>query len=173
MAGQVLVFTLDWVRDINFYHERMRRAMSEPQSVGPLISIVQPGQEMSDNALNGKINLDAISEYEQIRKFRLDTEQRSVCDQINRSNAGTFYINALVGVGKTSLINAILFGAAMNYKRPEHKNKVVLVLVPSRELRSDLCQDVLNTGVFDDKEVLWLGRPPPGRTDGPWGGSLG
>ena len=72
------------------------------------------------------------------------------------------------GVGKTSLINAILFGAAMHYKRPEHKNKVVLVLVPSRELRYDLCQDVLNTGVFDDTEVLWLGRPPLGRTDGLW-----
>ena len=89
-----------------------------------------------------------------------------MCDQINRSNAGMFYINALAGVGKTSLINAILFGAAMNYKGQKHKNKVVLVLVPSRELRYDLCQDVLNTGVFDDTEVLWLGRPPPGRTDG-------
>ena len=37
MAGQVLVFTLDWVGNIMFYHECMRRAMSEPQSVGPLI----------------------------------------------------------------------------------------------------------------------------------------
>jgi hypothetical protein len=96
----------------------MRRAMSEPQSVGPLISIVQPGQEMSDNALNGKIKWEAISEYEQIRKFSLDTEQRSVCDQINKSNAGMCYINALACVGKTSLINAILFGAAMTYNRP-------------------------------------------------------
>ena len=66
--------------------------------------------------LNDNINCDAIEEYEQIRKFSLDTEQRSVCDQINRSNAGMFYINALAGVGKTSLINAILYGAAMNYK---------------------------------------------------------
>ena len=122
----------------------------------------------SDNALNSQINCDRISLYDLIRNFCLDTEQRSVCDQLNRSNSGMFYINALAGVGKTSLINAILFGAAMNYKRPEHKNKVVLVLVPSRELRYDLCQDVLNTGVFDDTEVLWLGRPPPGRTDGLW-----
>ena len=71
-----------------------------------------------------------------------------------------FYINALAGVGKTSLINAILFGAAMNYKGLEHKNKVVFVLVPSRELRDDFCQDVLNTGVVDDTAVIWLGRPP-------------
>ena len=64
----------------------------------------------SDHALNGKMNCDAISEYEQIRKFGLDTEQRSLCDQINKPNAGMFYINALAGVGKTSLNNAILFG---------------------------------------------------------------
>ena len=101
---------------------------------------------MADNALHGNINWDAISEYEQIRKFRLDREQRSVCDHINMSNASLIYINANAGVGNTSLINAILYGAAMNYKGLEHKNKVVLVLVPSRELRYDLCQDVLNTG---------------------------
>ena len=129
---------------------------------------------MGDNALNGNIRWDAISEYEQIRKFSLDTEQRSVCDQINKSNAGLFYINAMAGVGKTSLINAILYGAPMNYKGLEHKRKVVLVLVPSRELRYDHCQDVPNTGVFDDTEVLWLGRPPLGRNDGfCLGGSLG
>ena len=123
---------------------------------------------MSENALHGKIHWVAIEEYERIRKFSLESEQRSVCDQINRSSAGIIYISALAGVGKTSLINAILFGAAMAYKRPEHKHKVVLVLVPGRELRYDLCQDVLNTGVFDDKEVLWLGRPPLGRTQGLW-----
>jgi len=39
MAGQVLVFNLLWVGNIMFYHERMRRAMSAPQPVGPLISI--------------------------------------------------------------------------------------------------------------------------------------
>ena len=42
MAGQVLVFTLDWVGNIMCYHERMRPAMSEPQSVGPLINIFNP-----------------------------------------------------------------------------------------------------------------------------------
>ena len=124
---------------------------------------------MSDNnAFHCKIKYIAISTYEQIRAFDLDPEQRNVCDQINTSTAGMFYINALAGVGKTSLINAVLLGAAMNYKGQGHNNKVVLVLVPSRELKYDLCQDVLNTGVFDDTEVLWLGRPPPGRTDGIW-----
>ena len=91
-----------------------------------------------------------------------------MCYHTNMSNAGVFYINALAGVGNTSLINAILYGAAMNYKGLEHKNKVVLVLVPSRELREDLCQYVINTGIFDDTEVLWLGRPPLGRDDGIW-----
>ena len=90
---------------------------------------------MAENALTGKTNWDAISEYEQIRKFSLGTEQRNVCNQINMSNASVFYLHALACVGKTSLINAILYGAAMNYKGLEHKNKVVLVLVPSRELR--------------------------------------
>ena len=153
-----------------FHHECMRRAMSAPQSVAPLVSIFQPGQDMShnNNALHGKTNYIAISTYEQIRAFDLDPEQRNVCDQINMSNASLIYINAKAGVGKTSLINAILYGAAMHYKGLEHKRKVVLVLVPSRELRYDHCQDVPNTGVFDDTEVLWLGRPPPGRTNGLW-----
>ena len=91
-----------------------------------------------------------------------------MCDQINRSHAGMFYIHALAGAGKRSLINAILYGVAMNYKGPEHKNQVVLVLVPNRELKEDLCQDVINTGIFNDMEVIWLGRPPPGRDDGLW-----
>ena len=82
------------------------------------------------------------------------------------SNADVFYINALAGVGKTSLINAILYGAAINYKGLAHKNKVVLVLVPSRELKEDLCQDEINTDICDDTEVLWSGRPPPGRDVG-------
>ncbi len=95
-----------------------------------------------------------------------------MCNHINMSNARVFYINALAGVGKTSLINAILYGAALNCKGLEHKIKVVLVLVPSRELKEDLCQYVINTGVFDDTEVLWLGRPPPGRDDGIWNDRL-
>jgi hypothetical protein len=127
---------------------------------------------MADNAFNGKINWDAVSEYEQIRKFSLDTEQRSVCDHINTSSASLIYINAKAGVGKTSLINAIFYGAAMKYKGLEHKHKVVLVLVPSWELREDLCQYVINTGVFDDTEALWLERPPLGRDDGMWDGRL-
>ena len=56
----------------------------------------------------------------------------------------------------------------MNCKGLERKNKVVLVLVPNRELKEDLCQDVINAGNFHDTEVLWLGRPPPGRDDGLW-----
>jgi ABC-type hemin transport system ATPase subunit len=70
------------------------------------------------------------------------------------------------GSGKTSLINAILYGADMNNKGLEHPNKVVSALVPNRELKEDLCQAVINAGVFDDTEVLWLGRPPLGRGDG-------
>ena len=42
------------------------------------------------------------------------------------------------------------------------------VLVSSRELREDLCQYVINAGVFDDTEVIWLGRPQLGRDDGIW-----
>ena len=56
----------------------------------------------------------------------------------------------------------------MSNKAPEHKNKVMLVLVPSRELSHDLCQNVINTGSFGEAAVLWLGRPPLGRTDGLW-----
>ena len=77
-----------------------------------------------------------------------------MCEKINSTIVSLVYSHALAGVGKTLLINAILYGAAMNYKGQGHNNKVVLVLVPSRELKYDLCQDVLNTGVFDDTEVL-------------------
>jgi hypothetical protein len=44
MAGQVLVFNLHWVGNIMLYHECMRRAMSAPQPVGPLISISSLGK---------------------------------------------------------------------------------------------------------------------------------
>ena len=65
---------------------------------------------MADNALNGQINCDAIWEYEQIRKFRLGTEQRSVCTYINMSNASVFHFSALASVGKTSLIRRYCMG---------------------------------------------------------------
>ena len=56
----------------------------------------------------------------------------------------------------------------MSYKGPEHKHKVVLVVVPSRELNHDLSPFVINTGVFNDTEVsvraasAWNGRWPLG-----------
>ena len=56
----------------------------------------------------------------------------------------------------------------MSYKGPEHKNKVMLVLVPGRELSHDLCQYAINTGSFGEAAVLWLRRPPLGRTAGLW-----
>ena len=31
---------------------------------------------------------------------------------------------------------------------------------------------MINTGIFDDTEVIWLGRPPIGRDDGIWDGRL-
>ena len=44
---------------------------------------------------------------------------------------------------------------------------MVLVLVPNRELRHDICQDVASN-VLKTENLLWLGRPPPGRPDGLW-----
>jgi hypothetical protein len=78
-----------------------------------------------------------------------------------------FYIKALAGVGKTALLNAILFSVAQKYQKDNCLDKVVLVLVPSRELRHDLCQDIIAANAFPPEAVLWLGRPPEGR-DGLW-----
>jgi hypothetical protein len=51
----------------------------------------------------------------------------------------------------------------MNYKGQGHNNNVVLVLVPSRELKYDLCQDVLNTKIFKDPVVYNLHLSTPKR----------
>ena len=40
--------------------------------------------------------------------------------------------------------------------------------MPNRELRHDICQDLVTCGVLSSDNLLWLGRPPPGRPDGLW-----
>jgi hypothetical protein len=90
-------------------------------------------------------------------------EQMNICASSEASDSPRFYIKALAGVGKTALrlLNTIRFSVAHCYKQnPEDNNKVIIVLVPSRELRHDLRQDVINTGVFQSEAMLWLGRPP-------------
>ena len=136
------------------------------QPARPLINLFRPGQEVAENALNANISWEAIASYEGVRTCKLGAEQTHVCNNMHTSDLSLFYIHALASVGKASLINMILYGAAMTYKGRAHKRTVVLVLVPNRALKRDFCQDVINTSIFDNTEVLWLGRPPPGRTDG-------
>ena len=81
-----------------------------------------------------------------------------------------FFINALAGVGKTALLNSILYAATLSYQAnsPEDDDKVLLVLLPSRELREDLARDIIGNDVFLQQEILWLGRPPTDSALGMW-----
>ena len=60
--------------------------------------------------------------------------------------------------------------AASSYQanNPEDDDKVLLVLLPSRELREDLARDIIGNDVFLQQEILWLGRPPTGSALGMW-----
>ena len=87
-----------------------------------------------------------------------------VIHHINTTDEALFYIKASAGVGKTSVINSLLFSLSRHY---DDTTKVVLVLAPNRELRHDICQD-LASNVLNNENLLWLGRPPPRRPDGVW-----
>ena len=104
------------------------------------------------------------------RGFSLDAEQTNVCLALNQADVPLFFINALAGVGKTALLNSILYAATSSYKanNPADVDKVLLVLLPSRELREDLARDIIGNDVFLQQEILWLGRPPAGSTLGMW-----
>ena len=45
---------------------------------------------------------------------------------------------------------------------------MLLVLLPSRELREDLARDIIGNHVFLQQEILWLGRPPTDSALGMW-----
>jgi hypothetical protein len=164
-AGQVTCFTLEWVGNKVFHHECLRRAGSAGDPfIGPLIHLMMPFKFQQENVMRGLIHKENINEYERLRNYRLDEEQVGVIRRINASNRALFYIKASAGVGKTSVINLLLFSLSGGY---EGTPNVVLVLVPNRELRHDICQDVASN-VLKTENLLWLGRPPPGRPDGLW-----
>ena len=114
--------------------------------------------------MRGEIHQDNINAYEELRNYKLDGEQVGVIRRIDASDKALFYIKASAGVGKTSVINSLSFSLSRRYGGT---SKVVLVLVPNRELRHDICQDVASN-VLKTENLLWLGRPPPGRPDGLW-----
>jgi hypothetical protein len=115
----------------------------------------------------GLLDHTSVRAYETLRNYKLDEEQVEVIRHINRENKSLFYIKASAGVGKTSVIDSLLFALANHYHNEQTSN-VVLVLVPNRELRHDICQDLVTCKVLSSDNLLWLGRPPPGRPDGLW-----
>ena len=99
----------------------------------------------------------------------MDTQQLSVRREINSSDAPLMFTTALAGVGKTTVISALLYAAIQSYCRNNEMdlNKVVLILLPSRELREDLARGIVGN-VFKQEVVLWLGRPPKTPGLGMW-----
>ena len=111
--------------------------------------------------LSGMLHEGSIHQYEEIRGYTLDGEQRDVLDKINRSDHSVILIQASAGVGKTSVLDCVVSALITS------TSTMVLILVPNRELRHDICQDLLSC-VLRDEQLLLLGRPPPGRSDGLW-----
>ena len=174
-------FVLDWIRNKAFYHECLRRALAsvvassssvgEPQPLAPLLPILVPQRRLPGvNAPQGRMLDTDFDDLSRRRGFSLDVEQKNVCLALNQADVPLFFINALAGVGKTALLNSILYAATLSYQAnsPEDDDKVLLVLLPSRELREDLARDIIGNDVFSQQEILWLGRPPTGSALGMW-----
>ena len=79
----------------------------------------------------------------------LDKEQQKVCEVVNTAEEAIFHVQSAAGVGKTMLLHILLYGLVRGYeKKTEGPKKVALVLLPSRELREDLAQDILGNNKF-------------------------
>ena len=63
--------------------------------------------------MRGAIHRENINAYEELRKYKLDDEQVGVIRRIDASDNGLFYIKASAGVGKTSVINSLLFSLSL------------------------------------------------------------
>jgi hypothetical protein len=166
-AGEVLCLTLEWVGNKFFYHECLRRAMHAalPGNIGILGPLFMRDTAPTECLLAGTLSRHALQAYEACRKFVLDDEQRDVLYKINRSTRSVIFIQASAGVGKTSVLDCVV--SALISAEPVDVSKLVLILAPNRELRHDICQDLLSC-VLQSEQLLWLGRPPPGRNDGLW-----
>jgi hypothetical protein len=70
------------------------------------------------------------------------------------------FTTALAGVGKTAAINALLYAATQSYCRSNEMDlsKVVLIILPSRELREDLVRDIVGN-VFQARRCPLVGPP--------------
>ena len=102
----------------------------------------------TQNALKGRIRSTDLDELaSQPGGFQLGTQQLSVSRETNNSDAPLMFITALAGVGKTAVISALLYAAIQSYCRnaEEELNKVVLIILPSLELREDLVRDIVAT----------------------------
>ena len=80
----------------------------------------------------------SIHQYEAIRGYTLDGGQRDVLGKINRSDHSVIFIQAPAGVGNTSVLDCVVSALITG------TSTTVLILAPNRELRHDICQDLLS-----------------------------
>jgi superfamily II DNA/RNA helicase len=65
------------------------------------------------------------------------------------SDRSLVYLKAAAGVGKTSVIDAMLYAVIRSYaSQAASQQHVALVLVPNRELRFDICQDLVEAKII-------------------------
>ena len=114
-------------------------------------------------------NEDALQTFERARGVTLDEQQRhAVLTVRSTTDTSLFFVEALAGVGKSALLQAFVYSLVADYaKRPECRDNVVAVMVPTRELREDLLQELLgHPHIFPPESMLWLGRPPTSQPKG-------
>ena len=82
-----------------------------------------------------------------------------VLRRMNSSDLDVFYIQALAGVGKTTLL--LFLVAQLLRLEPRKPDDLLLVCLPSRELRDDMCMTWQRTAAalgLPAACMIWLGR---------------
>ena len=162
---QVVLFILDWVGNKLFYHECLRRAANNPPALVPLQPLLFRQRPVGENGFRGRLPWAAVDQFQASLGIQLDDEQRAVINALNTESAATlFQIEALAGVGKSLVMQAILHC----FVQTAGPKEAIVVLLPSRELREDMVKDVLSIPGFPQENLLWMGRPPSSGGVGLW-----
>jgi len=137
ITGDCMLVVLNWVGNCYFASEALRRG-----GVTPPFRRLTGDASLGGNVLGGILTDVPIRRYLEESGVPLDTEQRGVLEEVNRSENALHIVSALAGAGKTVLAHCIIKCFLEKFYGSDPR-RLVLYTVPTRTLRDEVVADII------------------------------
>jgi hypothetical protein len=151
ITGDVIVLMLQWLGNVFFAHECLRRASmvgfgNALKSVAfndPTTGLLRECPPRA-NLFKAVLSEEVINDYVTLSNVPLDQEQLNILEQINQSDKPLICIRALAGAGKTAVAHCLLH-AFLSSTAKDTPRKLAFFTVPTRELREEVVLELIRS----------------------------